>query len=87
MKYVLVATSVVISGKKFEKKDKKGNPTELDDTKLSPKLLEASYKAGFIKPKGTKAKNPIEVVKQYKAAAEAKAKKEADDKAAAEVNK
>jgi len=61
MKYVLVSLSVVIQGKKFSKENK----PELDDTKFSKKLLEAAYKNGFIKPKGTPAKNPKEVQMQY----------------------
>ena len=61
MKYELVSLSVVIQGKKFTKE----NESNLDSSKITGKDLDSAYKAGFIKPKGTKAKNPEEVKAQY----------------------
>ena len=77
MKYTLVALNVQISGKTF----RKDQNVELDDKLLPAKELDASYAAGFIKPKGTKAKTPAEVIEQY-----AKAKKIEDAEAKKEKN-
>lgn len=71
MKYELVSLSVTLLNKVFRKEEK---PT-LDDSKLPKDELEAAYKAGFIKPVGTKAKTPQEVIDQYrKEASKAKSK-------------
>ena len=77
MKYEVVTLNVTIQGKKFLK------GVELDDSKISKKLLNACYRDGAIKPKGTKANNPFEVVKQYKAAVAAAEKAKADEAAKA----
>lgn len=61
MKYELVALSVTIKGKTFRKSEKK----LLDDDKLPKPELLAAYERGFIKPEGSKAKNPTEVQAQY----------------------
>jgi len=83
MRYELVSRSVTIKGKVFRKTEK----AILDDSKLGKSELESCYKSGFIKPIGTKAKNPAEVINQYKddLKKEAKAKADADAKALKEA--
>lgn len=62
MKYELVSLNVRIGGKLF----RKGNKPILDDSKLNRNEIEAAYKAGFIRPVGTKAATAKEVREQYK---------------------
>lgn len=61
MKYELISLSVKIQGKIFRKKN---NPT-LDDRDFKLGTLDSAYKEGFLKPKGSKARNPFEAKAQY----------------------
>ena len=63
MKYELVSLSVVIKSKLIRKEEKK----KIDDKTFGVAECRAAYAAGFIKPEGTKARTPAEVVKQYQA--------------------
>jgi hypothetical protein len=87
MIYEVVTLNVTVNGKKYLKGAK------LDDSKFPKGLLKACYRDGAMKPQNSKAKNPLEVIAEYKkseskAKAEAeKAAKKAEEEAKAEAEK
>jgi hypothetical protein len=83
MEYVLVSTSVCLKNKVIRKEDK----VTLTEKAFGKDNLEAAYRAGYIKPKGSEAKNTEEVLLEVaeadkKANNTAKMKKLADAKKA-----
>lgn len=76
MKYELVALSMNFRGKLYRIEDK---PVFVSN-KDNEKELDACYKDGYIKPIGTKAKNPNEVQEQYLKDAESQKQKESEKK-------
>jgi hypothetical protein len=71
-KFELVSLSVAIGGQVI----RKGPKSILSTKRFDAGELEAAYAAGYIKPVGTKAKTPKEVIDQYKK----ELKAEADEK-------